>query len=428
MIKLPSIATAKQRLMVEYGVKHPYSLLAADPRLGKSAATIWIREHLGLNCLVICPSYLSLNWKKEILKWSPDSHVTVFKKGSEIYEPCDTDFVVISYDLAQKAEHLFEWADMVVCDEIHNIKSMTAKRTQFIHKAVYENSVKHVYGLTGTPIKNRVMEFYSLIALMYYEPNGPVDFLDKYPDEISFAENFSYRQQFDVKVKTKRGAEFRMPIVKYEGIRNVPELKKWLRNKYIRIKADKNDLPPVGYTDILISESPNKKLLAAFEAYFDGEDTHLVRPDVKVKAALQKVPFTIKYVENLVETVDCCLIYSDHREPVHKIAKHFGIPAITGETPGKKRAELVRDFQAGKFHMLAATIGALKEGADLFRAKDLVLNDPCWVSGDLKQMINRIRALGVKEPRTVHRILGSPQDEKIYDALQKKQNVIDKAT
>lgn len=427
-MKLPKIATKKQRILFDYGLNHPYSLLCADPRLGKSATAIWLQQARKANTLIICPSYLILNWKREILKWSPNAQVTLFRKGKDIYEVFDSDFVVTSFDLVQKAEHLFEWCDMVVIDEIHNIKSMVAKRSEFIHRAVFENSVKYFHGLTGTPLKNRVREFYSILALAYYEPNNTSKFLDIYPDEISFAERFSHRQEYKVKVKTKRGRQFEMPIVKYEGLKNLAELKTWLQDRYIRIRADKNDLPPISFQDVLISDSPNKALLAAFDAYFTGEDTHLVRPDVKVQAALQKVPFTIKYVENLVETVDCCLIYSDHVESIQKIAKHFGVPAITGAMPGNRRAQLVADFQAGKSSKLCATIGALKEGADLFRAEDIVLNDPCWVSGDLKQVINRIRKLGHKSPRTIHKILGSPQDSKIYEVLKQKEKIIEEAT
>lgn len=448
-MKLPKIATKKQRLLFEYGFKHAYSLLCADPRLGKSAVAVWLQQARQVNTLIICPSYLILNWRREIKKWSPNAQVTMFRKGSDIYEVVDADFVVISFDLAQKAEHLFSWCDMVVIDEIHNLKSMEAKRTQFIHQAVFENSVKYFHGLTGTPLKNRVREFYSIMALAYYDPNGkqvvpaasfakfltknlhkisPFTFLDVYPDEILFAEKFSYRQAFNVKVKGKKGQTFMKEVVKYEGLRNVDELRLWLQEKYIRIRADNKDLPPVSYKDILVSDSPNKALLAAFDAFFDAKDSHLVRPDVKVQAALQLVPFTIKYVDNLVETVGCCLVYSDHVEPIKAIAKHFKVPAITAAMPPHKRAQLVADFQAGKIDMICSTIGCLKEGADLFRSKDIIINDPCWVPGDLKQVINRIRALGEKAPRTVHRMLGSPQSEKIYEKLYEKMLVIEAAT
>lgn len=426
---LPKIATPKQVINYEYGLQNPYSLICMDPRLGKTLVAISIQKKLQLNCLVICPGYLTANWRKEILKWNPKADVTVFKSGKEIYEPCDTDFVIISYDLVQKAEHLFEWASMVVMDEIHGIKSMSAKRTQFIHKAIFENSIKRVHGLTGTPLKNRVREFYSLIALMYYDPRleNP-KFLNRYPDEITFAEKFSYRREYNVQVTSKRGAKFTMPIVKYEGLRNVKTMKKYLRGRYLRTKADENDLPPVTFKDVLISDSPNLDLLKAFTDYFNDEDAGSVRPDIKVKAAMQKVPFTIKYAEDLLQSAKCALIYSDHVESCEAIAKHFGVPAITGKMSGTKRARLAAEFQAGSRNLICATIGSLKEGQDLFRSEDIILNDVCWVPGDIKQVINRIRGLGQKSPRTVHEIFGSPQDEKISMALKQKMKVIEEAT
>jgi SNF2 family DNA or RNA helicase len=433
-MKLPSL-TEKQKEMIAFGEAHPYSLLCADPRLGKTRSAIYLREKLKLNCVVVCPAYLLLNWKKEINKWAPKASVTLFKKGADIYHVCDTDYVVISYDLVQKAEDLFEWADVVIADEIHNLKSMAAKRTQFFHRALYENSLKYFYGLTGTPIKNRVKEFYSLLALAYYNPKfKDAKFLDEYPDEISFADRFSFSETYEVQMNG-----WRMPITKYFGLKNEEELRHWLKDVYIRIKAGPEDLPPISYLDTLVSDIDDKDLLLAFQDYFYQEDEYdynrgrdervnSVLPEHKRNAAVKKVPFTIKYVENLMESVDCCLVYSDHREPIEKIAAHFKVPAVTGSMPASKRADMVNKFQSGELNILCATIGSLKEGADLFRARDLVLNDPAWVPGDIFQVINRTRALGEKDPRTVHRIMGSPQDEKIWNVLEEKMQTIDKAT
>lgn len=431
---LPKIATKKQRKLFEFAMKHPYSIVAADPRLGKSMVGIAIQQTLKNNCLIICPGYLTLNWPKEIRKWAKkDVQITVFKKGSEIYEPCDSDFVIISFDLVKKAEHLFEWADMVLIDEAHNLKSMPAKRTEFIHRCIFENSIKRVHPMSGTILKNRVREFYSQISMMYYDPRIEKqtikpDFLDKFPDEITFADYFSYRKEFKVKITDKRGRTYKMPVAKWEGLKKVDELKSYLKGRYIRVKASEKDLPPVIFKNILISDSPDKALLAAFNAYFEGEGSGSVRPDIKVQAALKKVPFTIKYVEDLLENVKCVLVYSDHRPSIEAIAKHFNVPAITGKMTGVKRSKLAKSFQSGKGNILCATIGSLKEGEDLFRAKDIVLNDESWVPSDLKQVINRIRKLGAKKTRTVHRIFGSPQDEKISEAIQKKIEVIDAAT
>ncbi len=437
---LPSCATPKQHQMFDYGVSHNYFILGADMRLGKSLSSIALRKHRDCNCLVICPAYLVPNWKKEIKKWTNDS-VTMFTEGKQIYDVCDSDFVILSYDLVQKAEFLFEWADYVIADEIQHLANMSAKRTQFIHRCIYENSPRYFVGVTGTPIKNRVKEFYSLIALTYYDPNGEDDsFLQEYPDEISFAERFSKSQTYEVQVK---GGRY-ITITNYYGLRNAKELKEWLDGKYIRIKADKNDLPPISFIETLVSDIDDSDLLESFENYFISDDeayrssasfnearrkrTGSVLPEHKRNAAIKKVPFTIKYVENLLDSVDCCLVYSDHREPCQKLAKHFGVPAITGEMTGKKRAELVKDFQEGRLNMICATIGSLKEGADLFRSKDIVFNDFSWVPGNMDQVCARIQALNEHDPRTAHLIFGSPQDEKIWNALSEKRETISQAT
>lgn len=420
----PALRSHQVRAL-RYTEKNPYVILGLDPRLGKSRIAIEYREKMKFNCLVICPGYLVDNWKIEIKKWVDRPIITTFHRGKDLFDVVDSDYIILSYSLAQKAPWLFEWADMVVLDEAPAIKSMKAKRTQFIHKEVFENSIKSLLLLTGTPIKNRVQEFYSLLALTYYNPNAPQGpFLERYPDEISFADQFSIRQQYVMKINGRF-----VTIVQWNGLRNGTELKKWLRGRYIRIRdTDVLDMPPVSTKPVLISETEDTDLLEAFDAYFNDGDHSSVKPQYKTKAALKKVPFTVKYAKDLLEQKECALIYTDHRESCRAIAQEFGVPAITGEMDAKKRGQLADKFQAGEGKVLVATIGSLKEGKDLYRASDTVFNDLCWVPGDLKQVVNRMRVVGKKTPCTAHRIFGSPQDLYIADVLDEKIDTIEKAT
>lgn len=428
---------------VAYADKNPYTILALDPRLGKSRCAIEIREKYKLNCLVICPSYLVDNWKIEIKKWVDSPIICAVHSGKEIpsaqfLKQSTPGYVIVSYSLAQKAEHLFEWAAMAVLDEAPAIKSMNTKRSQFIHKNVFENSLKRVLLLTGTPIKNRVKEFYSLLAMTFYNPTTPQGrFLDLYPDEISFAERYSHSRSYEIEISGKF-----VTITNWFGIKNTEELKKWLKNRYIRIRdTDVLDMPDVSYKPVLISETPDKELLRAFLGHFtDDSDwearrdmhrddrTGSVLPEHKAMAALKKVPFTVNYAKDLLEQADCVLIYTDHRESAKAIAKEFDVEPITGSMPAKKRGEMADRFQAGEGKVLVATIGSLKEGKDLFRANHLIFNDLCWVPGDMKQVINRMRVVGKKHKCTAHRIFGSPQDEYIAGVLDEKMETIEAAT
>lgn len=413
-----------QKKTIQYGLKNPYCILALDPGLGKSRCAIEIREKLKLNCLVICPGYLVLNWEKEIKKWAPGSEVTKFKSGKEIYEVFDTDYVVISYDLVQRAEHLFEWADLVILDEAPAIKSMEAKRSQFIHKNIYENSVQRVLLLTGTPIKNRVKEFYSLLALCHYDPHAADSrFLDSYPSEIDFADQFSYREEYTMEINNRW-----VTILKWQGIKNLDELRSYLKNHYIRFRGDVLGLPPVSYKSLLISDTPDKDLLDSFNSHFFDEDKSSVRPDAKAEAALKKVPFTIKYAKDLLEEADSVLIYSDHIAPTEAIAKEFGVQPITGKVPANVRSQMADEFQSGKGKVLVATIGSMKEGKDLFRSNNIIFNDYPWVPGDLKQVIHRIQRMGQTRPCLIHRIIGSPQDSYIMDTIESKIATIEQVT
>lgn len=411
---------------VDYMLDNPYSICALEMGLGKSACALKVWEHIGGTCLIICPSYLVLNWRDEIRKCLGDSPIiTVIRKGKDIPEFLDADFCIVSYDLAQKAEHFFEWASMVVLDEGQEIKSMKAKRTEFLHRVVYENSIKRLHILTGTPISNRVEEYYSLMALMSYDPRiKESEFLRAFPDSITFADYFSHRREYTMKARGRF-----IPIVKWEGVQRPQELKRYLKGRYIRFKSeDVLVLEPLRFKDILISETPDKKLLEAFETWTNNKENEGVSPTLKAEAALETVPFTVQYVKKLLEEVESVVIYSDHRESCKAIAKAFNVPAITGEMPTATRHRLGVEFQAGKSRVISATIRSFSTGVNLTRAKNMVINDLPWVPGHLRQTYFRIQRRDQTKACTIHRILGSPQSQAILRALESKLETIDKVT
>ncbi len=410
---------------INYALKNRYCVLGLGMGLGKTNCAIQVREKTKANCLVVCPAYLIGNWENEIKLWAPpDTIVTPLRKKKQLYDVFDSDYVLVSYDLCQKHEYLFEWADLLVLDEAHSIKSQKAKRTQYIHRVVYENSVKSVIMLTGTPIKNRVPEWYSLLALCNYNPRIEYSqFLEKFPDEITFSDYFAHRNEYTIEINHRY-----VTIVNWSGLRNVEELRGFLDGHYLRIKSeDVLDLPPVTYKDVVVEGVDDKELRKAFDTYLSSDGAGDVNPTAKAEAALAKAPITIKYAKDMLEEVDSVVIYSDHVLASEAIAKALNVTALNGKVPAHKRMEAVTKFQAGEGRVLVATIGALSTGINLTRTNHMVLNDFSWVPGDNLQAVMRIQRIGQKNKCFVHRMV-STVDQYILETLASKIEVIDKAT
>ena len=415
---------------IEYGLKNPYVIYALQQGLGKSLCALLTAHKRGQRLLVVCPAYLRIKWSREVAKFfGKEKAIVLIENDKDVSLPLfDVDVVIMSYYMlgSKYADAIFEWAECVAFDEAHLLKNMEAKRTLNAHKLVYENSVKSLYLLTGTPIQNRVHEFYSLMTLCYYNPKlkQPVEFLEKFPDYVTFADYFSNREEFTVPRGNKD-----VKVIRWTGTKNIPELKRYLKNIYIRRVAD-GVLPPLVEEYIPVEYKDYPELLKDFEKFakdYEGDDA-ITRYDssIKAKCALAKARYTIEMAKDRLSSGEPIIVYSDHVDSCIKIAEALGVPAITGAMPSKKRDILCSEFQSGERQAIVATIGALSTGQDLQRGNRIIINDPPFRYGELEQVIFRIRRIGQQsESCFVDYVIGSYQDEAIYKLLREKKRIID---
>lgn len=408
-----------QRETIDYGKKNNYCIYALHMGLGKSLSSLQTAIETNSKALIVCPAYLKLNWKKEIEKFFPDKVVSVLHKKQDFYFPWDSDFVIISYSFLDEAGLLFDWADMVIADECQFLKALESKRSEAFHRHVYENSVKRCLLLTGTPILNRVHEFYSLIAICNYDPRIlESTFLQRFPTYVEFANHFSYLNEREIYRGNKR-----VKIQEWSGYRNVEELKFYLKNCYIRFKSeDVLDLPQYQELFIQVDEQDLPELLAEFDTFRGENDS--VASKAKKEAARAKAPLTVEYVKGLLDQDIKVVVYSDHVESTEYIAKMLGVEPITGATKVERRQELADTFQNGKAKVIVATIGSFSTGVNLHSASNMVFNDLSWVPGIMEQAKFRIIRVGQKDRCTFHYIMGSFQDEYIHKKLKEKIETI----
>lgn len=410
---IPYTLMPHQEEGVQYILNHHYSINAFAMGLGKTLVVIetikrLIQEGKITKAAVCAPSFLLGTWSNEFEKFS-NLKVKVFnpKDRSNTFE----DVIIFSYSQLSKVGSLVKQVQFLAADEAHYLKNLEAKRTQSFHRYLELFKPDYFVALTGTPIKNSIPEFFSLLSLCSYSKRNTSGkrVLEDF-DYWQFCCHFSNRQEFLVGNRS---------VTKFTGHRNVDELRTYLKDKYIRRKAsDVLDLPPIIRKDVILSnEVIDYDLL---KAYQDRSGKEFICH--KVNSALIKVKHTATYAKDLLEQGEAPLIiFTDHVKPAEELGKLLNTHAvITGQTPMKQRDQIVQAFQAGKIEVLVATIGSLSVGVTLTRSRNIIFNDLPFVVGDIAQAEKRIHRIGQGGSCVIHRIFWGQIDSYIGKMLDSK--------
>jgi SNF2 family DNA or RNA helicase len=132
--------------------------------------------------LVIAPSTLLENWRREISRFAPHINCIVHQGGNRTGFPRELkkfNITITSYDTAVRDNSLFGQVDwkIMICDEAQAIKNPETRRAIGIKKI----SRKTGFAVTGTPVENRLQDLWSIMdfAVPQYLDNKN-DFERKY--------------------------------------------------------------------------------------------------------------------------------------------------------------------------------------------------------------------------------------------------------
>jgi len=395
-----------QETCVDFHLRTPYSINACEMGLGKSVMAMRTAKAAGVSRLAVFgPKYLERVWEMEAeaekipVTYFPYSILTKFKPK----------------DLAG--------FPMRVAEEAAYLKNPEAIRTEAFVALLRACLPERLLLLTGTPIKNRVPDIWTLIGMTSLDPNEktrremPVQF----KRWRGFCRHFCRTELVQMRART---------FEKFYDLKpdKVEEFRQLLNGRMIRFLAKDvlHDLPDLIEKYVLSDLKPVPDLLEEFEAYQKGR---LVDPKAKSLSALLKTEATVERVKAILDSgYGPVLVFSDHVEPVRRIAAEFKTAVyVTGQTPAYARADAVERFQNGRVEVLSATIGAMATGVTLTKARHVVFNDLSWVPSDNEQALKRIHRIGQKETCMAHYMVASKTDEYIAKTLRQKAAAIAEA-
>ncbi|WP_256992105.1 DEAD/DEAH box helicase [Rhodococcus sp. 05-340-1] len=389
-------------------------ILADEMGLGKTLQAIshmivGARRGEG-NYLVVCPTSLISNWRREIENFSDgELVVNVYRGPSRTLEQCaDAGSVTVTGypTLRIDAERLSEifWST-VFFDEAHVMKN---SRTKIARAARRLNSTTRI-ALTGTPVENRMDELWALIDLTN-------------PGLLGTRARFTRR--------------FSAPIEQGGSAAALAQLSSAIAPVVLRrTKAEvATDLPPKHHIDVLCPISNEQASLynSAVEEAFDtgfgsnrGRGTAvlalltslklicnhpgLVNGDLSRLADRSgKLDRLTDIVEELAESSRAALVFTQYRRTGEILAEHLEgltgapIPFFHGGLDVGERDRMVDEFQnSDRSPVMVLSLRAAGYGLNLTRASTVIHYDRWWNPAVEAQATDRVHRIGQKSGVTV---------------------------
>lgn len=390
--------------------------------------------------LVIAPSSLTLNWRKEANKFAKDLRTMVIRGNLQerkelISKIPEFDLVITSYDLLKRDIDLYKDLDydfrFIIADEAQYLKNSNTQNA----KAIKELKADTRYALTGTPIENSLAELWSIF------------------DFIMPGYLYSYK-----KFKTM----YEIPIVKEENDSCLEKLRTLIEPFVLR-RTKKEVLTELPEKEVTVLESEmgeeQQQIYLSYLANIKEDVANLIEENsygknqMKVLAALTRLRqicchpslFIKDYVGESSKLEQCMEIVEEAVNGGHKIllfssytsmlgiieeklkernVKYF---KLIGSTKVDERINLVDEFNSNnEIKVFLISLKAGGTGLNLTGADMVIHYDPWWNLSTENQATDRAYRIGQKNNVQVYKLITKNSiEEKIYELQRKKEALID---
>ena len=412
-------------------------ILADDMGLGKTLQTI---SHLQTEVsegradrpsLVIAPTSLMGNWKREIQKFAPGMKVVDYHgpKRQEVWKDvADAHIVLTSYPILVRDSETLASRDWhyVVLDEAHVIKNPRSRS----HHAACAIPSEHRLALTGTPVENHLGELWALFHFLGDDLLGSeADFRERYRTPIE-----QYGDEERLQTLYQAVSPFILRRNKSEVAKELPpktqlyhpvELGGKQRELYeaIRIAAHtqvRSTIRKKGIaasTVTILDALTKLRQLCCDPRLVRMEAARFVRESAKYEACME-------LIETQLAAGHRILLFSQFTTMLDLIGKGLeerDTPYLMLTGQSRDRQKLVDRFEEGERDVFLISLKAGGVGLNLTSADTVIHYDPWWNPQAQAQATDRAYRIGQQRPVFVYDLYVAGSVEERMLSLQAKK-------
>lgn len=418
------------------------SLLADDMGLGKTVQVISLLLHLkasGLSkqpALVVAPTSLLTNWQKELQRFAPSLKGAVYHGANrDLKSIKDSDVILTSYGLVRLDNSKLakiNWQALVL-DEAQNIKNPSTLQTKAVKKLKSDIRI----AMSGTPVENRLSEYWSLFDYTNKDYLGKQKYFnDTFASPIEKDRDQACLQQF-----RKITSPFILRRVKTDKtiIDDLPP--KLESNRYCTLSAPQaalyqstvdNIMQELESSDDMARRGLVLKLLNALKQICNSPSQFLGQKTAD-KAESGKLTALIELLKEADEAGEKVIIFTQYTQMGELLQKQIQAelnqyaPFLHGGLSRPKRDDMVDNFQQdNRTRIMLLSLKAAGTGLNLTAASQVIHYDLWWNPAVEAQATDRAFRIGQTKRVLVHRLITEHSfEEKIDEMIQSKKELAD---
>ena len=420
------------------------SIIADDMGLGKTLQVITLllkqKEEGALDkkrALVVVPTGLLHNWQEEISRFAPSLSTAIYHGTDRDLSTADADVILSTYGVIRSDVTKLkkkDWQTLVI-DEAQNIKNSDTAQS----KAIASITATTYIAMSGTPVENRLSEFWSIINFTNKGYLGTLkDFTEHYARPIQKEGDMHKAERF-----RKVTAPFMMRRLKTDKsiISDLPD--KIERNEWAQLTPEQAALYQecVRHSMEVIEGMEGEDSQTLFKRQglilqmmlalkqICNHPTQYLKDGCMDPSLSGKTEMLLDLLRSIVASDEKVLVFTQFRE-MGELLQRFITEAL-GDEPMfyhggctlKQRQQMVERFQQNRSdRIFILSLKAAGTGLNLTAATHVIHYDLWWNPAVEAQATDRAYRIGQHSNVQVHRFITQHTFEERIDAMirQKK--------